>query len=277
MQNKTGSSLIGKIDCYLQIVNKDPHSTAFVPLAEAFRQVGLLDDALAAARLGTQALPNFSPGFATLGRVLCQMGKFDEAMTAYYQALAIDRQSLAALLGLARLHLILCERDQARRILTQAIEFHPQDEMLGNMLLALDLPKPWATAAAPAPVAEVVAVVPDEITVAPGEVSEEPGSAPIPTATLAEIYVKQGLIEQAVRVYEEIQRLEPGNAGVMSRLLELRGSLAGQMVAAPEPEVVAPPAETPVAVEEKAAPPREPRIVFERWLQAIALRRAHVQ
>ena len=42
----TGGSLIGKIGSYLQIVAKDPSSTAFVPLAEAYRQTGLLDDAL---------------------------------------------------------------------------------------------------------------------------------------------------------------------------------------------------------------------------------------
>ena len=34
-QPKSGGSLIGKISSYLQIVSKDPRSTAFVPLAEA--------------------------------------------------------------------------------------------------------------------------------------------------------------------------------------------------------------------------------------------------
>lgn len=269
MQTKASNSLIGKIDCYLQIVNKDPHSTAFVPLAEAFRQIGLLDDALAAARLGTQTLPNFSPGFATLGRVLCQMGRFDEAMSAYYQALAIDRQSLAALTGLARLHLIRGEREQARRVLGQAIEFHPEDEMLGNMMLALDLPRPWAT---PAVVAPPVAL---EVSVAPEPVSEAAGSAPIPTATLAEIYVKQGLLDQAIRVYEEILQAEPANVGVSNRLAELLAPSA----AVAEVEVAAAelPAE-PLAVPAKtAARPRDPLAVFESWLQAIALRRAHVQ
>ena len=271
MQNRAGGSLIGKIDCYLQIVNKDPHSTAFVPLAEAFRQIGLLDDALAAARCGTQALPNFSPGFATLGRVLCQMGRFDEALSAYYQALAIDRQSLAALTGLARLHLIRGEREQARRVLGQAIEFHPEDEMLGNMMLALDLPRPWATPAAVA-VAPAVAL---EVATAPEPVSEAAGSAPIPTATLAEIYVKQGLLDQAIRVYEEILQAEPGNVGVSNRLAELRAPSAA--VAEVEPAAAELPAETLAVPEKIEARSRDPLAVFESWLQAIALRRVHVQ
>src|SRR5512136_3002535 len=113
-QAKAGGSLISKISSYLQIVSKDPHSTAFVPLAEAYRQIGLLDDALEAARMGTTMLPHFSPGFAALGRILGQMGRLDESMSAYARALSIDRQSQSALIGLARLHLVRGERDQAR-------------------------------------------------------------------------------------------------------------------------------------------------------------------
>lgn len=274
IQTRDTSNLIGKISSYLQIVSKDPHSTAFVPLAEAFRQIGLLDDALEAARLGTGMLPHFSPGFATLGRILGQMGRIDEAMSAYARALSIDRQSQSALVGLARLHLVRGERDMARKILLQAAEFHPEDEMVGNMLVALDLPRPWS---------EDLEVVPTAVPVA-GQVpaagepqaDAEPGGEPIPTATLAEIYVKQGLPDQAIRVYEEILRREPGNAAALARLAELRGVPAEASVAAPAVEAAPAPVAAP-AVE--AAPVREPRTPleeFERWLQAIQLRRAHV-
>ncbi|NIR95486.1 MAG: tetratricopeptide repeat protein, partial [Gammaproteobacteria bacterium] len=186
----TGGSLIGKIGSYLQIVAKDPSSTAFVPLAEAYRQVGLLDDALEAARLGTKMLPHFSPGFSTMGRILGQMGRIDEAMSAYARALSLDRQSQSALVGLARLHLIRGEREQARKILKQAEEFHPDDDKIVDMLNALELPRPW-----------------DEIKQAPQvqeplsqeTPSSEEETEPIPTATLAEIYVKQGLLGKAIK------------------------------------------------------------------------------
>ena len=189
----TGGSLVGKIGSYLQIVTKDPSSTAFVPLAEAYRQAGLLDDALEAARMGTVKLPHFSPGFSTLGRILGQMGRIDESMSAYAKALSIDRQSQSALVGLARLHLILGERDQARKILKQAEVFHPDDEKISDMLNAMDLPRPWAEIKLAAEREEV----PDSKEVAP----DEPGE-PIPTATLAEIYVKQGLLDKAIRIYQ---------------------------------------------------------------------------
>jgi tetratricopeptide (TPR) repeat protein len=270
MQPRGGGSLVGKISSYLQIVSKDPHSTAFVPLAEAYRQIGLLDDALEAARMGTTMLPHFSPGFATLGRILGQMGRIEEAMSAYARALSIDRQSQSALVGLARLHLVRGEREFARKILLQAAEFHPQDEMVENMLVALDLPRPWQ---------KVTVAIPAEAAVVDSVVAEEPAAdpvagEPIPTATLAEIYVKQGLTDQAVRVYEEILRLEPDNAMAAHRLGELRGAPA----VVPEPAVIpAPVAALPPPPPSETRTPRQPLDIFENWLQAIQIRRAHVQ
>lgn len=274
IQPRRGGNLIGKISSYLQIVTKDPHSTAFVPLAEAYRQIGLLDDALEAARMGTSMLPNFSPGFATLGRILGQMGRIDESLSAFARALSIDRQSESALIGLARLHLVRGERDIARKILLQAAEFHPQDEMVENMLVALDLPRPWMEAeiaeeAEAQPTVDVavphVAQATDEVPVAPA------GGEPIPTATLAEIYVKQGLFEQAARVYEEVLRLEPGNVTAVRRLQELRGAAPAVVPAVAVPAQAAKVATRPVQT------PRQPLEVFELWLQAIQIRRAHVQ
>ena len=213
----SGGSLIGKIGSYLQIVSKDPRSTAFVPLAEAYRQIGLMDDALEAARLGTRMLPHFSPGFSTLGRVLGQMGRIDEAMSAYAKALSIDRQSQATLVGLARLHMIRSERDQARKILHQAKEFHPDDEKISDMLTALDLPRPWS---------EIKQASDTQETVSPDETTPEETGEPIPTVTLAEVYVRQGLTNEAVKVYQDILKLNPDNTEARERMMQLRQPLS---------------------------------------------------
>jgi tetratricopeptide (TPR) repeat protein len=254
IQAKVGAALIGRITTYLEIVNRDPHSTAFVPLAEVYREIGLLDYALEVARLGTRMLPHHSPGFETLGRILAQMGHIDEAMSAYGQALSIDAQDLPALLGLARLHLVRGERAEARRILVEAASYHPEDEMVESMLAALDLPRPLGglmptPADAPAPLAE------------PAHAPAAADDALIPTATLAEIYLKQGLLDQAIRVYREILRLEPGNATALRRLRELCPPPA-----AATPDTLASPRQQ-----------RQPLEILEGWLQRLRTRRAHVQ
>ncbi len=215
----SGGSLIGKIGSYLQIVTKDPRSTAFVPLAEAYRQIGLLDDALEAARMGTGMLPHFSPGFSTMGRILGQMGRIDESMSAYAKALSIDRQSQAALVGLARLHLIRSERDLARKILIQAKEFHPGDEKITDMLNALDLPRPWE---------KIQQASHSQETASQDNTMPEVTGEPIPTATLAEIYVKQGLSAKAVKVYQHILKLNPDNDAARERMMQLREPLTDE-------------------------------------------------
>jgi tetratricopeptide (TPR) repeat protein len=279
----SGGSLIGKIGSYLQIVAKDPSSTAFVPLAEAYRQIGLLDDALEAARLGTRMLTHFSPGFSTMGRILGQMGRIDEAMSAYARALSIDPQSQSALVGLARLHLIRGERDLARNILKQAEGFHPDDEKIADMLVALDLPRPWKDIRQASQAQEP----PSRKEVLPAEPAE-----PIPTATLAEIYAQQGLLDKAARVYEDILRQNPDNAKVRERLLQLQESLGGKpllLTAAAVDEQAAPVVVQQAAAEEAlleteptsvplqgAIKDQSPLAVLQRWLTAIKQGRANV-
>jgi len=263
-QPNRSANLIGRISSYLQIVKQDPHSTAFVPLAEAYRQLGLLDDALETARMGTDMLPNFSPGFTTLGRVLAHMGRTDEAMSAFKKALAIDRQSQSALVGLARLHLVRGERAQARIILDQAVQAHPDDPLIRNMLAAIDMPSPWRhSSPATPPTTRLV----DEAVGADGGAETEV-SIPIPTATLAEIYAQQGLLDQAAHVYAEILRADPENVVVARRLAELRGWPSAATSSAPHGTDTSP-----------AGKPSAERLlqVFGGWLQAIAVRRAHVQ
>jgi tetratricopeptide (TPR) repeat protein len=46
-------------------------------------------------------------------------------------------------------------------------------------------------------------------------------SAPLSSATLAELYFEQGLLERAVEVYRQVLQEEPGNAGARRRLAEI--------------------------------------------------------
>jgi tetratricopeptide (TPR) repeat protein len=232
-------------------------------------------------------LPHFSPGFSTMGRILGQMGRLDESMSAYARALSIDRQSQAALVGLARLHLVRGERDQARKILQEAQEFHPDDEKISDMLVALDLPRPWTDIKLASKALEQ-----ESSNVNDQDASAESGE-PFATATLAEIYVKQGLLDKALEVYQGIVAQSPDNESAHKRIIQLQEMLGADTKPSPEETQIpdeplqeqAPTVSTVEAssdtTDEASVIQSEPRdtaplAVLQRWLSVIKNGRTNV-
>lgn len=263
------ASLLGKIAGYIEILSKDPHSTAFVSLAEAYRQMGLLDDALEVVEKGVAALPKFSPGYTCLGRIQAQRGELKKAFAAFSRALEMDPDSVPALKGLARVSGMLGQKESSRELLERALQIQPEDPAVAKMLAALG----------PAPSAKSVVVSAKEPILAESDADApeaEDAQAPIATATIAEIYVKQGLLGKARQVYRGLLQANPGNAGLEERYRELDRQLKGEGA-------------TAVAVPEQTTPPEygstgtaggneeQSLVTLRRWLDAIRDRRDHVR
>ena len=276
-------SQLGKLAGYIEILAKDPRSTVFVPLAETYRQLGLLDDALEVASKGVQILPRFSPGYTVLGRVQAQRGDLAAAAAAFEKALLLDPGNLTSLKGLARLHAQRGERQQAERLLQRAIAQKPDDAAALKMLAAL------APAVAESP--EVDASAAEGV-----DAGIDPASGdPISTATIAEIYIRQGFFNRALKVYRDLLQVDPHNDEIRRKLVELKqriDSLQGSVETSvpvaevPLPEAPSPPdatvlpeapAPTMPPVESAGASSRQLETFF-RWLESISSRRnAHVR
>ena len=266
--------MLGKIAGYIETIARNPLSTAFVSLAEAYRQMGLLDDALEVAERGVAALPEFPSGFIVLGRILGQRGSFEAANQAFAKAVQLDPSSLPALKGWAKVLGLMGQHDRARQVLERAASLHPQDSGIAAMLAALpgkgtlatgiDLPKSFASPVDPSP-----------------PVPTEEDAEPFATATLAEIYVQQGLLNKALKVYRDLIQSHPDNADLTSRYRQLCGEGVG------EPEKPEQWAGTPAeaVVPEEVSPklfaknPASTALVnrLDRWLAAIQDRREHVR
>lgn len=271
LQSAAGS-LLGRIAGYVEILAKDPRSTVFVPLAESYRQMGLLDEALEVATRGVQALPSFSPGYTTLGRIQVQLGNLDAAAGAFERALLIEPENLIALKGLARARMQQGDRAQALKLVRRAVALKPDDAVAQKMLAALGTP-----AAAPS--------------VATPSLPVEPPADPISTPTIAEIYIRQGFLGRAMKVYRDLLQADPHNDEIRRKLVELKQRIEA-LKAAPAPaapaepamimleDALAPAAEAETETE-TAAPGAEttaPQLaVLTRWLDAISRRRADVR
>lgn len=270
-------SLLGKIAGYTEILSKDPHSTVFVPLSEAYRTMGMLDEAIDVARRGIDAVPGYAPGYITLGRSLAEQGQLKDAAEAFSHALQTEEANLQAIKGLARVKLLLGQPEEARPLLMQGRQLAPDDGAIVKMLATIEAARP---AVSPTPQAPTLQAAPPQ---------SAKRDVPIATATVAEIYERQGLFKKAFKVYHDLYQADPQNQQLREKLLDLKRRIqAGEgapaqaapapaaptvAVASAPPEDVSPP---PPPIIPTPTPEQELADTYARWLDAIQIRRHHV-
>jgi len=222
VQNNQQSTMLGKIAAYTEILIKDPGSTIFVSLAETYRKMGLFDDALQILAKGFEKHADFFPAFIVLGRIYCQQGEFEKSVEAFVKALEFDSDNLSALVGFARVRILREEPEEARQLLLQARALSPADPIINKLLLSLP---------------PVSSKVDEQIEQGPAEKSTSVGSTPLISATLAELYLKQGLADEAVRIYRELSALSPEDLSLRRKIKELEafsGTPSSEIVAGSE-------------------------------------------
>jgi tetratricopeptide (TPR) repeat protein len=271
------SSLLGKIAAYTEILAKDSRSTVFVSLSEAYRQIGMLEDALEIALKGTGSLPAFCPGFTALGRIYTQQDDLPKAAAAFERALEIEHENLHALKGLAKVRQRQGYPDQAREHLRRALEIDPEDTGAKKLLNLLG----------PLP-ADSGQIRADEIdpTV---EMMGGSRPQPIPTETVADLYRKQGLLKEAEAIYRDILRIDPQRESVRAKLVELKQHISPSSQTVPSQDLNvdnagraerAPAAGSSLEegpLTETAVSQATPVSTLEQWLVSIEKRRAHVR
>lgn len=238
-QHATPGSLLGKIAAYTELLAKDPYSTIFVPLSEAYRQMDMLDEAVAVAQQGIMDNPAFAAGYVALGSAFAAQGLVDQAIGEFEKALILDNRHLPALKELAKIKMTRQDSAGARELLEQAKAIKGNDPEVLKLVAAVAPSQPAAAApaASPAPEPPVPAPAPsfeiDEVqeTVSAPFLSGK-GVEPIATATLAEIYIRQGLPQKALKVYRDLLKVEPHNDQLRQRLILLKQQIDGQEVPA---------------------------------------------
>lgn len=75
---------------------RNPRSRIFAPLAEAYRQMGLLDEALRICKLGVKLNPEFAGGFVAYANVLIERKAFETALAQLERATSLSPDNLLA-------------------------------------------------------------------------------------------------------------------------------------------------------------------------------------
>ena len=246
----------------------DPEGRGFLPLADMYRRVGNFPEARRLLKDGLGHHPNLVSGHVVLGWVLRDQGDAAEAEASFRAALALDPRNLYSLKGLGELLLERGEQEEALGIFQELIVLDPMDEeapiRIQELQKALEAPvqEPEETAEGEATAEPEVTGWKDRDEVAEEldwesaaiqqdesgydedgmEVEVEvlgPIDDALATRTMGEIYLRQGLLDQAEEVFLRLLDKDPGNDGVRSLLTEVEARLRGE-VPEPAPEIIIP-------------------------------------
>jgi tetratricopeptide (TPR) repeat protein len=184
----TPAERIKRLNDYIAL---HPSSTAFARLAEAHADAGDVERALKLLERGLRAHPNYLPAHVLRARFLLSMNQPFKAEEALRDALAVDPANVAALR-------MLCELEARREAAGLG--------MTARKLSALDPSDPLAL--------KVLS-------------EQTKASSPFTTRSVAALYESQGYLTEALRIYRELAKQEPGNAEIATKIKELEGRIHG--------------------------------------------------
>lgn len=263
-----------ELDELFERYRRAPESFVFVPLADACRKMGRLDEALEICENGVRRHPDYPSGHVVRGKCLYDRGDLSAARESFSRVLSLDEDNLVALKYLGNIEADEGNLPSAQRHFRRILALDPDNKEIKTILRMVDeQDQSTEIEEAPAddiiervgeilragPVAEDTAEPPEA---APAEEASEPSAADgdesiperlaeepalergaeepetsgeLASVTLAEIFASQGYASKAEKIYREILRRQPGNEDVRRRLSSLIGEVNDASGETPSP------------------------------------------
>jgi tetratricopeptide (TPR) repeat protein len=223
-----------------KICDQNPTSILFARLADGLLQQGEVARAIEVCRRGLRYRPSYTAGHVVMGKCYQATGHYEEARLAFQRVLQLDAGHLAARWYMGKIALQLGRDDLALKYFEQAHVRDPFSLELIEQIRKLkgeeveEEQDNGPESDGPGVVSESEAFaqallekdVEDDLDVLVMSLKREPksgGEAPvIATTTLAELYASQGLIQEAIAIFEQVIAREPDNEHIIARLDALR-------------------------------------------------------
>ncbi|WP_373997734.1 tetratricopeptide repeat protein [Bdellovibrio bacteriovorus] len=116
------------IEKYQQILEKDPNSQVFAPLAEAYREMGLLPEAKKTVTAGVQRHPQFVGGLVTYTKVMRDLGELNKALDAAKRATSLSPENILAHQLLAEVQLASKNPKEALKAFKMVLFLNPNSK-----------------------------------------------------------------------------------------------------------------------------------------------------
>jgi tetratricopeptide (TPR) repeat protein len=208
--------------------DRDPEGRAFATLADALIRAGSLADAEALLLMETARLPDFSTGHVVLARLAVAQRDEARLQEALAGVRACDPENEVVALAAK------ASPSASRQAPSAAPAEAPAEApSVPPAPASRDVPADPRGAVLRDPIEEPFAL-PDDAP--PADRSRD--SAPFQTRTLGELYARQGLLTEAIRVYDALIARTPEDASLRARHLELQRVQRGETVATPESDAI---------------------------------------
>lgn len=116
------------IEKYQNILAKDPTSQVFAPLAEAYREMGMMKEALQVVTAGVQRHPQFVGGLVTYAKILRDAGQISRAIEALKKATGLASENILAHQLLAELQLANKNPKEALKAFKMVLFLNPNSQ-----------------------------------------------------------------------------------------------------------------------------------------------------
>lgn len=211
---------------------EDPDGRYFVPLANAYRQLGELEHAELLLRDGLRRHPEYLSAHIVLGRCLLDRGDPHGAEEEFRRVLAADPQNLIALRTLAELATADGRWAEAEHWYAELLAADPLNEDARRQLETVKTTgqrgqqtahrEEETTGEEQGSEESAEAVLPISDSSLPTiEEEAELDEGEVVTETIAELYARQGVYDRAAEVYRELLRRRGESPELVARLREI--------------------------------------------------------
>jgi tetratricopeptide (TPR) repeat protein len=218
----------------------NPTSRIFAPLADAYRRAGRLSEAVAVCEQGLRHHPDYLSGLVVMGRTYHDSGDLEAANATFKRIVSADPRNVTAVRALGEIAHARGDVGAALSAYRSALELEPHDGELRERVesLAEELRRVEAAQAGFGVEAEAASFATMATSAGGFEPAaradrpdaSETASEEIATATLAEIYAEQGLLDRALGIYRRLLAEDPTNARIRDRAAQLERKLTEEGV-----------------------------------------------
>jgi tetratricopeptide (TPR) repeat protein len=204
---------------------KNPRSLIFASLADAYRKCNLADLAIEVVKDGLEIHPDYASAYIVLGRCYQDKKLFELAMSEYEHALELDPDNLVVLRLIGDLYLNLGDKGKCIKTYRQLLDLDPSN---GDVEVKLEELERGDTNP-PASENKLITENPgaeNETNVVATADDAEPS---LSSATIAELYIEQGHLDEAIEIYRQILVREPDNERAQRRLEELEQEVSSRL------------------------------------------------